>query len=142
MTIFHTARLTLTPSTPADAADFMALETDPEVMRYLNGGHAVDHSQDNSHATFLMPRGTEEYVWTARRKAINSFVGWFCLWPEAEKIAELGYRYGVMHGAKDWHLRVQKRLSIGVSKPAFMTAFLPAPWQSTLGHGVSWKKSE
>ena len=92
MTIFHTARLTLTPSTPADAADFMALETDPEVMRYLNGGHAVDHSQDNSHATFLMPRGTEEYVWTARRKAINSFVGWFCLWPEAEKIAELGYR--------------------------------------------------
>jgi len=61
-------------------------------MRFLNGGHAVDHAQDTPDATFLMPRGTEPYVWTARRTANDAFVGWFCLWPENENLAELGYR--------------------------------------------------
>jgi RimJ/RimL family protein N-acetyltransferase len=92
MTTLHTARLTLTPSVPADAADLMALERDPDVMRFLNGGHAVDHANDHSNATFLMPRGTEDYVWTARYISNNAFVGWFCLWPDSDAIAELGYR--------------------------------------------------
>ncbi|MGL4489909.1 MAG: GNAT family N-acetyltransferase [Rhizobiaceae bacterium] len=91
MTILQTKTLTLSPCTPHDRADFMALELDPEVMRYLNGG-AVDHTKTYPDAPFLMPRGTEEYVWTARRTANNAFVGWFCLWPESEKVAELGYR--------------------------------------------------
>ena len=39
-----------------------------------------------------MPRGTEPYVWTARRRANGAFVGWFCLWPDSETLAELGYR--------------------------------------------------
>jgi hypothetical protein len=34
MAILHTKSLTLTPSTPSDAADFMALERDPEVMNF------------------------------------------------------------------------------------------------------------
>ena len=70
----------------------MNLELDPEVMRFLNGGHAVDHGQVEPNTTFLMPRGSEDYVWTARRKSNNAFVGWFCLWPENETLAELGYR--------------------------------------------------
>jgi RimJ/RimL family protein N-acetyltransferase len=70
----------------------MVLESDPEVMRFLNGGYAVDHAQDNSDATFLIPRGTEDYVWTARRLVNDAFVGWFCLWPESAQVAELGYR--------------------------------------------------
>ena len=61
-------------------------------MRYLNGGHAVDHERIDASATFLMPRGTEPYVWTARRTTTGAFVGWFCLWPEDETLAELGYR--------------------------------------------------
>jgi RimJ/RimL family protein N-acetyltransferase len=75
-----------------DAADFMELERDPEVMRFLNGGRAVDHTREHPDATFLMPRGTENYVWTARRSSNCAFVGWFCLWPENETVAELGYR--------------------------------------------------
>ena len=39
-----------------------------------------------------MPRGTEDYVWTARRSASGAFVGWFCLWPGSVMEAELGYR--------------------------------------------------
>jgi RimJ/RimL family protein N-acetyltransferase len=76
----------------------MDLELDPEVMRFLNGGYAVNHEQSHSDATFLMPRGTEDYVWTARRTTNGAFVGWFCLWPESERVAELGYRLRQM----DW----------------------------------------
>lgn len=70
----------------------MDLERDPGVMRFLNGGHAIDHQQSQPDPTFLMPRGTEVYVWTARHKTNGAFVGWFCLWPESEKVGELGYR--------------------------------------------------
>jgi RimJ/RimL family protein N-acetyltransferase len=96
--VLQTTRLTLTPCCASDGADFIALELDPEVMRYLNGGHAVDHEHIDSNATFLMPRGTEPHVWTARRTASGAFVGWFCLWPESETLAELGFRLRRM----DW----------------------------------------
>ena len=92
MAVLQTARLTLRPCSPDDCADFMALELDPEVMRYLNGGQPVDHAQIDPNAPFLMPRGTEPYVWSARRTTDGAFVGWFCLWPESESLAELGYR--------------------------------------------------
>lgn len=81
-----------------DVADFIDLERDPEVMHFLNGG-AVDHENiDPDNATFLMPRGEEPYVWTARRKGSGEFVGWFCLFPESESLAEIGYRLR----RKDW----------------------------------------
>ncbi len=92
MTILETKNLTLSLCTPADRADFIDLERDPEVMHFLNGG-AVDHENtDPDKVTFLMPRGTEPYVWAARRKETGEFVGWFCLFPETEKLAEIGYR--------------------------------------------------
>jgi RimJ/RimL family protein N-acetyltransferase len=92
MAVLQTTQLTLSPCCPDDSNDFIALELDPEVMRFLNGGHAVDHTQEHPNATFLMPRGKEPYVWTARRTSNGAFVGWFCLWPESESLAELGYR--------------------------------------------------
>jgi RimJ/RimL family protein N-acetyltransferase len=92
LTVLQTLRLTLTPCSPSDRADFMNLERDPEVMRFLNGGHAVHAEESDPDATFLMPRGTEAHVWTARRTANGTFVGWFCLWPESETLGELGYR--------------------------------------------------
>lgn len=87
----HTARLRLTPCTPQDCPDFVALEQDPEVMRFLNGGSPVDRATADPKANFLMPNGTEPHVWTARRHD-GSFVGWFCLWPAGDGTAELGYR--------------------------------------------------
>lgn len=92
MAILQTRRLTLSPCRPKDRADFIALERDPEVMRFLNGGHPVDHGRPDPNATFLMPRGTEPHVWTARRTSNGGFIGWFCLWPERGGSAELGYR--------------------------------------------------
>lgn len=92
MSVLQTKTLTLRPCCPSDRADFLSLELDPEVMRFLNGG-AVDHARtDPKDVTFLMPRGTETYVWTARKTATDSFVGWFCLSPRTETLAEIGYR--------------------------------------------------
>ncbi len=92
MPVLRTPRLTLQPCCPDDRADFIALEQDPEVMRYLNGGHPVDPELGDPDATYLMPRGTEPQVWTARRQDGGAFVGWFCLWPDSATQAELGYR--------------------------------------------------
>lgn len=92
MTRLHTQRLTLAPCQPQDRADFIALERDPEVMRFLNGGRVLDPERVDPDADYLMPRGSEPHVWTARLNADDSFLGWFCLWPDAESEAELGYR--------------------------------------------------
>lgn len=91
MAVLKTEGLTLSPCCPADRADFIALERDPEVMRFLSGGRVTDHEESDPDAGFLMPRGTEPHVWTARSGA-GGFVGWFCLWPEGDGSAELGYR--------------------------------------------------
>ena len=45
MTVLKTKQRALSPCCPSDRADFIDLELDPEVMRFLNGGHAVDHEQ-------------------------------------------------------------------------------------------------
>jgi RimJ/RimL family protein N-acetyltransferase len=100
MSVLQTTRLTLSPCCPGDRGHFIDLELDPDVMRYLNGGHAVDHDHIDPNATFLMPRGTEPYVWTARRTTNGAFVGWFCLWPDSATVVELGYRLRRM----DWGL--------------------------------------
>ena len=71
MAVLQTMRLTLTPCCPEDAADFIALELDADVMRYLNGG-PVDHALADPDGPFLMPRGTEPHVWTARRKGMGA----------------------------------------------------------------------
>lgn len=92
MTSLQTSRLTLSPCCPDDRIDFIALERDPEVMRFLNGGHPVGSEESDPESAFLMPRGMEPHVWTARRKDDSAFVGWFCLWPESDAFAELGYR--------------------------------------------------
>ncbi len=92
MAVLQTTTLTLKPCTPDDRADFIGLERDPEVMHFLNGG-AVDHeATDPKDVNFLMPRGTEPYVWAARRTDTGVFVGWFCLFPETAALAEIGYR--------------------------------------------------
>jgi RimJ/RimL family protein N-acetyltransferase len=90
--VLQTERMSLSPCCPTDRDDFMSLELDPEVMRFFNGGNAVNHKLDHKDATFLMPRGTEDYVWTERWKTDSAFIGWFCLWPESETVGELGYR--------------------------------------------------
>lgn len=92
MTDLKTMRMTLAPCCPMDRPDFINLELDGEVMRFLSGGVVHRESVDPNTVTFLMPEGTETHVWTARLRDSGDFVGWFCLYPETEVLAELGYR--------------------------------------------------
>lgn len=97
MTMLQTKNLTIMPCVPADREDFIALELDSDVMHFLNGG-AVDHETTDPDAVdFLMPRGTEPFVWTARLTKSGGFVGWFCLAPVNDGSAEIGYRLRKHH---------------------------------------------
>ena len=90
-----TARLALRPVTPADRAELIALEADPAVMRFLNGGRPVPEPGWPD-GDFLTPRGTEPEVLAAHARATGHFVGWFALFDDGVvgglRTAELGYR--------------------------------------------------
>lgn len=90
-----TPRLTLRPVTSADRADLVALEADPKVMRYLNGGQPVPEA-GLPDGDFLTPRGTEPEVLAAHETATGRFVGWFAFFDDGVidglRTAELGYR--------------------------------------------------
>lgn len=92
MHLIETQRLLLRPSTDADRADLHALEQDPDVMRYLNGGLPTPLDVDGESEAFLMPRGGEPGIWIAIERASDAFLGWFCLYEEGDGSAELGYR--------------------------------------------------
>ena len=89
---FQTLNLAIRVCRPEDADDFIALELDPHVMHFLTGGHCGDQTPGELAGTFLQPRGEEPHVFAIRRIQTNSFVGWICLWPEDDQVAELGYR--------------------------------------------------
>lgn len=92
---FSTRRLDLRPVTPADRDRLVALEADPEVMRFLNGGQPVPEAGCPD-ADFLTPRGTEPEVLVAHERGTGSFIGWFALfddgWVDGQRTAEVGYR--------------------------------------------------
>lgn len=99
MAIFlETERLILRRFTEADADNLVDLDSDPEVLRYINGGVPTprDVIQQEILPRFL--RYYERYegygFWAAIEKTSGKFLGWFCLHPEEEdedRVA-LGYR--------------------------------------------------
>lgn len=90
-----TTRLTLRRVSCTDRADLLALESDPEVMRYLNGGQPVPEAGQLG-ADFLTPRGEEPEVLAAHLRASKTFIGWFALFDDGLvdglRTAEIGYR--------------------------------------------------
>ncbi|MFE3431582.1 GNAT family N-acetyltransferase [Streptomyces sp. NPDC059171] len=100
MSIFlETGRLALLPATAADAPDLLALDNDPAVMRYINGGRptSAEDIRDRTLPRLLHDHpctGTRGY-WIARKKDTGEFLGWFELRPLDDRdpaAAELGYR--------------------------------------------------
>ncbi|MEI7029834.1 GNAT family N-acetyltransferase [Streptomyces pratensis] len=95
----ETDRLVLRPFTDADVPDLLALDNDPDVMRYINGGRPTSE-QDIRGRT--LPRLLHDHpctgargYWAALRKDTGTFLGWFELRPLNDHdpaVAELGYR--------------------------------------------------
>ncbi|MFD5463496.1 GNAT family N-acetyltransferase [Kitasatospora sp. NPDC127059] len=95
----ETERLVLRPFTDADADALHALDDDPEVMRFINGGEPT--SPETVRAKVL-PRLLHDYpcfgtrgFWAAEETATGTFLGWFEFRPLDEHspaVVELGYR--------------------------------------------------
>ncbi|AXK36134.1 N-acetyltransferase [Streptomyces armeniacus] len=97
-----TPRLRLRPFTEADLDRLVALDNDPGVMRYLNGGKPVPRTAIRDRT---LPRVLHDYpclagrgdrgYWAAEERETGAFVGWFEFRPLAEDSCaevELGYR--------------------------------------------------
>jgi RimJ/RimL family protein N-acetyltransferase len=96
-----TSRLVLRRFTHADADNLHELDSDPAVMKYINGGRptpmsVIVASVLPSHLVYHSGYGH----WAAQEASTGDFVGWFALQPtDAPHEAELGYRLHKHH----WH---------------------------------------
>ncbi|GII55639.1 GNAT family acetyltransferase [Planotetraspora thailandica] len=100
MDIFlETDRLVLRAFTVADADHLLALDNDPDVMRFINGGRPTSREAIQAQT---LPRllhdhpcfGTRGY-WAAEEKSTGTFLGWFEFRPLDDHdpaVVELGYR--------------------------------------------------
>ena len=84
---FATDRLCLRPITLADVDEIVALDADPEVMRYINGGKPTPRDE----AERIVARSVG-HRWMAFERDSDTFVGWFGLRRSAGRDRELGYR--------------------------------------------------
>jgi RimJ/RimL family protein N-acetyltransferase len=90
-----TARLTIRQFTHADEDNLVSLNSDPEVMRYLNAGPSRDEIRDE-----VIPFHLAAYerhpgfgTWAAEDIGTGEFLGWFHLRPRrADGAIDLGYR--------------------------------------------------
>jgi RimJ/RimL family protein N-acetyltransferase len=95
----ETERMILRRFTPADVDLVTALDADPAVMRYINGGRPTprDEIRDDYLPWWLAyyERGDRYGFWAAIEKGTGAFLGWFHLRPTPEDPdddPELGYR--------------------------------------------------
>jgi RimJ/RimL family protein N-acetyltransferase len=95
----ETNRLTLRRFTEADEDNLVELDSDPEVMRFLNGGKPTPREDFRSWMPALLG-WYERYeglgYWAAQEKSTGGFLGWFHFRPRLSEPRdgeiELGYR--------------------------------------------------
>ncbi len=100
MEIFlETERLVLRRFTEDDVYDLVELDTDPEVMRFINGGRPTPRDEIENEVLPAFLGYYERYAgygfWAAVEKSTGRFVGWFHFRPENDAHpdeVELGYR--------------------------------------------------
>ncbi|WP_043268092.1 GNAT family N-acetyltransferase [Streptomyces sp. CT34] len=89
-----TARLALRPfaDTAADLDLIVALDSDPEVMRYITGGRPTTRAEIRAESFARMLHGG---FWATHLRETGEFLGRHCLRPDADRptaSADLGYR--------------------------------------------------
>jgi RimJ/RimL family protein N-acetyltransferase len=94
--VLETDRLTLRRFTEADVDNLFELNSDPEVMRYINGGEPTPREkiQDDIipfHLGFYEQFGGLG-TWAAQARSGGEFLGWFHFRPGQSEGIDLGYR--------------------------------------------------
>jgi len=98
--VLETDRLVLRRFTEDDAPHLLALDRDPEVMRYVGPYGLPDESAYRDRIrTYFQPYyevGPQYGFWPAEEKATGAFVGWFHLRPALDYrfAREAGFRAG------------------------------------------------
>lgn len=84
----ETSRLILRQFTDADVDNLFDLDSDPQVMRFINGGTATDYEVIK---TRVLPKWLEYYqqyehygLWATLEKYSQEFIGWFHFYPAVE----------------------------------------------------------
>jgi RimJ/RimL family protein N-acetyltransferase len=90
--LLETERLRLEPMTVEHTELLVDLDSDPEVMRYINGGKATSRAEVEA-----IVRAHHGYRWTAFLRADGDFVGWFGMRPAGPWTYDLGYRLRRAH---------------------------------------------
>ena len=95
----ETERLILRRFTADDVDLATALDADPAVMRYVNGGRPTPREEIRDYylpgLDGLLPQGDRYGFWAAIDRATGAFLGWFHLRPnkgDPDDEPELGYR--------------------------------------------------
>lgn len=94
----ETERLVLRRMDEADEAHLWALDSDPEVMRYINGGVPTPRQEVHERMLPVIRRwyeaGDAFGFWAAIEKSTGDFLGWFHFRPPHDPVPgiELGYR--------------------------------------------------
>ena len=95
----ETERLLLRRLEYDDIEDLVELDSDPQVMRFINGGRATPRCEIENEVLPAFLGHYERYgglgFWAVEEKSTGRFVGWFHLRPAEEAPAgevELGYR--------------------------------------------------
>jgi RimJ/RimL family protein N-acetyltransferase len=82
-----TERMTLRPITIDDVDLLVALDSDPEVMRFISGGKASSRAE-----TERIVQSSLGHRWLGFERDTGEFVGWFGIRPSTATARELGYR--------------------------------------------------
>ncbi len=92
----RTERIALREFTGGDMRDLVLLDSDPRVLKYINGGKPMSRAEVEG----AVKRVTGYYalypglgVWRASRRDNGAFIGWYCLkyCPPTTEV-EVGYR--------------------------------------------------
>jgi len=82
-----TERLTLRPITMDDVELIVALDSNPEVMRFISGGKPSSRPE-----TERIVQRALRHRWLGFERETDEFVGWFGIRPSTANSRELGYR--------------------------------------------------
>src|SRR5437899_2298363 len=83
----ETARLLLRPITAGDVDLLVDLDSDPAVMRFINGGEPSPRAEVER----IVQRSLG-HRWIGFDRATEEFIGWFGIRPSHKNVRELGYR--------------------------------------------------
>ncbi len=120
--------MVLRPVTTSDVDALVALDSDPEVMRYINGGTATSRDE----VALGIGRSTDS-MWVAHERDSNEFVGWFSLQPSGPRERELGYRLR----RSAWGRGLATEGAIAIVRHAFREQRVRRVWAQTMTVNVA-----